>query len=66
MNRGVWVGSVALALIIGGVIGHWMGGRGVNAPTLPAEPAGQAASHVPSTKTDAKSDAKTDAKDVEK
>ena len=59
MNRSVrWVGSVALALIVGGVIGHWMGGRGSNAPTLPAAPTGQAAYNVPSAKTEAPSDRK--------
>ena len=56
MNRTVgWIGSVALALIVGGVIGHWMGNRGANAPTLPAAPAGQAANELPSAKTEVKS-----------
>jgi Cu(I)/Ag(I) efflux system membrane fusion protein len=59
MNRTLrWVGSVALALIVGGVIGHLMGGRGSNAPTLAAAPTGQAAYNVPSAKTEAQSERK--------
>ena len=59
MNRNVqWAGSVALALMVGGGIGHWMGDRGASAPTVPAKSGGQATNDAPNAKTDVSSDRK--------